>query len=314
MDRLSTRSLATIRVATRLFAAGCAAGSLTMLGSAWAADTAPLVLQPSSPWAISFSKDACHLARSFGEGDDSIAIDLRQYGPGRLITVLALGKSLRYLSSRTPLVSEFGPNGTRHENKFPLMIKQEDGRGLVETWAPLVPKPGDDEVAKSRPWQPDPDDLDPNPYDREAEGRVTELRLSGPIRREVVLQLGRMDLPMDQMRICLDDLMQRWGVDPEAYHSLSRHAVPSSNPGTWALISDYPQRMLENGMSGTVHFRLMVDKNGMHTECSVKTAGGSDFDKLTCQIMMRRARFTPALDAAGQPVASFYINSVRWVA
>ena len=290
-----------------------AAASLTAAGTGRAAEKGPLVLEPSSPWAISFSKDACHLARTFGEGDDRLAVDFRQYGPGRIITVLALAKSLRYSTGGTPLVAEFGPNGTRHEDRFPRMIKQDDGQGLVETWAMLVPKPGDDEVAKRRSWRPDSDDLGPAPYDRQAESRVTELRLSGPIQREVVLQLGRMDLPMDQMRICLDDLMQRWGIDPESYHSLTRRAVPSSNPGTWALTSDYPERMLQSGMRDTVHFRLMVDKTGKPTACSVQTAGGSDFDKLTCQLMMRRARFMPALDAAGQPVASFYVNAVHWV-
>ncbi len=37
------------------------------------------------------------------------------------------------------------------------------------------------------------------------------------------------------------------------------------------------------------------------------------FDDATCAALMRRVRFTPALDAKGQPVPSFYLNTVRWI-
>ncbi len=286
--------------------------SLITAGGGIAAD-APLVLQASSPWAVNLAKDACHLARSFGEGDDKITIDFRQYGPGQSFTLLALGKSLVH-GKPGSLVTEFGPNGTPHEDRAARMMKRDGGQGLVETITRLVPEPVDEITRgkKSRDWQPDAEDTAPLPYDREAEGRITELRLSGSISRDVVLELGRMDLPMDAMRVCLDDLMVRWGVDPVAYHSLSRRAVPSGNPGLWAIPSDYPPRMLRDGMVGAVHFRLMVDETGKPIDCIVQSAVGDEFDKVTCQIMLRRARFTPARDAAGRPVASFYVNTVRW--
>jgi hypothetical protein len=255
------------------------------------------------------------MGRTFGEGDEKVTVDFRQYGPGRLVTILALGKNLRSSGRPSTLIAQFGPGGVAHEDHTPRIMPQVDGQTLLDTAALLMPKPKDGaaEKAKKRGWHPAPEDLDPNPYDRAAEGTFTQLRLAGPIAREVVLETGRLDLAMDQMRACLDALMNSWGIDPATYHSLKRRTVPRSNAGAWATTNDYPEKMLVRGMSSVVHFRLMVDEAGKPTDCAVQTAGGSEFDRRTCELMMQRARFDPALDREGRPVASFYVNSVRWM-
>jgi TonB family protein len=271
-------------------------------------------LQPSSPWTVATAREACHLARTFGEGDDKLEVDFRQYGPGRQVTLLALGKRMLFSGARKPLTTEFRPGGGHKDDWPPRVLPQPGGRGLIETTTWLTADPGgdDDDGKGKREWHPDAQDTAPLAYDRIAEAKVTELWIAGPIRRVVVLKLGRMDLPMDQMRTCLDGLISKWGLDPAVFHSLKRRPVPRSNPGTWARPGDYPQSMLKEELSGVVHFRLMVDESGEPTDCVVQSSASPDFDKATCKAMMKRAHFEPALDAAGKPAKSFYVNSVRW--
>ena len=59
----------------------------------------------------------------------------------------------------------------------------------------------------------------------------------------------------------------------------------------------------------------MVSAEGVPTKCAIQQATSSpEFTKLTCDLLVKRARFSPALDRDGKPVASFYTNSVRWLA
>lgn len=76
---------------------------------------------------------------------------------------------------------------------------------------------------------------------------------------------------------------------------------------------DYPTRLIENGDAGVVSAHLTVGADGRASGCkTTETSGSGALDKLTCDIAMRRARFTPAHDAAGQPAAGDYWIAVTW--
>ena len=76
---------------------------------------------------------------------------------------------------------------------------------------------------------------------------------------------------------------------------------------------DYPAAAIGSGAEGTVRFTLTVDPNGGVVGCSiVHSSGSSVLDQATCRLMMRRARFTPALDSNGNPVAGTITQDVVW--
>ena len=63
-----------------------------------------------------------------------------------------------------------------------------------------------------------------------------------------------------------------------------------------------------------VRFRLDVDPSGKPSGCRVLYRTNPDeFADLSCQLLLKRARFAPALDIANKPVKTFYINEVRWL-
>jgi len=93
----------------------------------------------------------------------------------------------------------------------------------------------------------------------------------------------------------------------------STPAVPKGNPGLWVETDDYPPSALREEGQGVVRFKLAINAAGVPVNCTVtQSSGRSDLDDTACRLIVERARFSPAKDARGRPVAGSYENSVRW--
>ena len=90
-------------------------------------------------------------------------------------------------------------------------------------------------------------------------------------------------------------------------------ASPRGNPGSWATPNDYPARALREERAGTTRFRVTIGPDGRVTNCEITgSSGHADLDEATCKNVTRRARFKPALVAAGNAISDTYSNAVRW--
>lgn len=93
-----------------------------------------------------------------------------------------------------------------------------------------------------------------------------------------------------------------------------RVARPTGNPGEWVTENDYPAKALREGAEGTTAFHLTIGGDGTVTGCTVTSSSGSaELDDLTCRLISQRARFSPALNAKGQPIEGSYNSRIRWV-
>lgn len=91
-------------------------------------------------------------------------------------------------------------------------------------------------------------------------------------------------------------------------------AHPASDAAGWISIRDYPQAAIDGHQQGAVGYAVAIDASGTVTGCTVTaTSGSPSLDATTCALIFVRARFAPALDAAGRPVAGSYASRVRWV-
>tara|TARA_R110000824_G_scaffold48565_7_gene137099 strand:- start:1821 stop:2456 length:636 start_codon:yes stop_codon:yes gene_type:complete len=152
------------------------------------------------------------------------------------------------------------------------------------------------------------------PISDERKAAVTELSIGRPLSRPVILQLGAMEKPLAALSTCMDELLTHWGIDVEKHRNLTLPARPDGNPGRWVNAADYPSGMLARGKEAIVHFRLSVDGNGDATDCHIQqSTRPKAFDDVVCRSLMKRAKFLPALDKAGQPIASYYRNTVRFM-
>lgn len=120
--------------------------------------------------------------------------------------------------------------------------------------------------------------------------------------------------PLAALRKCTDNLVQSWGFAPEAVASWQTGPLPTVSPANWLTDDDYPANMLRKGANGLVEFRLDVDATGRATKCVVLVQTNPlGFGEAACGALAKRARFTPAIDAKGRAVPSFYVNSVRYM-
>jgi len=77
---------------------------------------------------------------------------------------------------------------------------------------------------------------------------------------------------------------------------------------------DYPASALSAGAEGTAQAQLTIGPDGRVVGCNlVRSTGNGALDSATCNILRRRAKFTPAKDSNGQPTTDSYTTPpIRW--
>lgn len=77
--------------------------------------------------------------------------------------------------------------------------------------------------------------------------------------------------------------------------------------------ANYPFWAMRDADEGLVRFRVAVDAAGTVTACDIMMAAESEsLNQGTCALLMTQARFRPARDRRGRPIASIYSRQVRW--
>lgn len=101
---------------------------------------------------------------------------------------------------------------------------------------------------------------------------------------------------------------------PPPAASLSRGLQPRGDQGYWFPRDSYPAAARRAGAEGRVSVTVDVGVTGRVTGCRVAVSSGNeDLDQTTCRLATRNGRFTPALNAAGEPVpGTLTLRPVRW--
>lgn len=83
---------------------------------------------------------------------------------------------------------------------------------------------------------------------------------------------------------------------------------------SWFSYKDYPKAARKAKMHGRIRYALHLSDQGCPTKCEiVSTSGYPLLDIETCKLLMRRARYSPALDVDGKPIASVVSLAITWV-
>jgi TonB family protein len=105
----------------------------------------------------------------------------------------------------------------------------------------------------------------------------------------------------------------QWALPPPDPEAPPVRAWPLRNLASYVASGDYPEVALRRDEQGRVEFAVEVGPDGRVTRCHIMQSSGSQLlDLRTCQIMLVRARFDPARDAAGNPVADVFGSSITW--
>ena len=99
----------------------------------------------------------------------------------------------------------------------------------------------------------------------------------------------------------------------EGGSTIAQGASPLKPLNEYISTRDYPTQAIIDGSSGASRVTMMIDETGTVKDCLVEeTSGIASLDAMTCIAFQSRAKFRPALDAAGKPVRSIATQKVVW--
>jgi protein TonB len=114
----------------------------------------------------------------------------------------------------------------------------------------------------------------------------------------------------EAMASCEDEKLADWGADPAGLAPGATPAKPAEDAGSWIRPRDLGLHDALASLAYTAFFRLSVGSDGRVKDCTLlESAGNVDLSR-GCQILTRAARYSPARDASGNPVASVAIHVV----
>ncbi len=272
----------------------------------------PVRLKPASKWEVQYRDDSCRLARKFGEGEQSVILMLDKYQPSEVFKISLAGKTVKLTDETRLLKLRFGPNEAEQSVSF---YSGDFGKELPAVFvlgsirvAPLTK--AQEKAIKNARFD---EQVEIPPIAPERLAAVTEISVGSPLRKPVILETGPLHRAFGVMEKCTDDLLTGWGIDAAKHKNLKQFAKPKNNPGNWVTQNDYPTEMIAKGARSIVNFRLSVDTAGLPTACGIQdSTKETSFNEAVCKGLMKRARFEPALAEDGTPIASYYINTVRF--
>lgn len=272
----------------------------------------PLRLQPSSKWNVHYGEDSCSMARSFGEGDQKVILVADRYAPGDELQLSFTGKPARTGLLQGVVQVRFGPNEAVQDVEFyPATSADKTPAVILRGSITIAPRSPEEKAAYDAAVDTGNMDFQSSKIAPEREAAATFIEVKRSIREPFILETGSLGPPLEALRKCTDELLGHWGIDVAKHVTLSRQVTPVSNPGKWVRSNDYPPAMIQQGKRAIVHFRLNVDTAGRPTKCHIqKSTRPQAFDDAVCKAILRNAKFDPALDAEGSPVASYWRNTV----
>lgn len=269
---------------------------LTFAASAQAGTT---VYEPASNWQVDNEPQLCRLSRDYQSGEARVTIRMEQFQPGAGVQIMLIGKPIEKAENRVSFQVRLGSAGVPFSAPVADITFRNGQEGTLLRSVQFV-KP---DRTSTHTW--------PSTAVFEA---IDQIAFSAPQMGTVVLQTKSLAKAMEQMRLCHQRMVASWGFNPAVQENLSRHATPQSDPRLWLTKADFPVRQKRRGRSSIVTFRLDIDTAGKPTACYVQRAyTPEDYAATTCGLLMQRATFSPALDQAGKPVASYYVNGVGWL-
>lgn len=97
-------------------------------------------------------------------------------------------------------------------------------------------------------------------------------------------------------------------------HAAVHHKLPEPVGSLQGLFSpdDYPVEALDRNEQGDVGVLIKVDPTGVVSDCVIEHSVSAILDTRTCELIRQRAKFSPARDRLGRPIASEKRTKIGW--
>lgn len=267
----------------------------------------PVELDPSSQWNLDYADEACRLGRSFGEGDQKVVLVFAKYAPGPDMEIIARGKPLS--SKGASGFSYRWGSRDKVDVERPLFGNADDGSTIWQFSGTLLTP---DTAEKFEKGGIPIDQI--KAAEDAASADIESFTMQVGRRAPVTLETGSLGKGFEAMDQCLDSLVESWGFDPARQSMIVTAPQPVGKITNWFNSRDYPSTPLRNDVAGAVRFRLAIDEGGAITDCTIQSAYSDPaFAEKVCSEFRRNGKFKPAVDAAGNGIATFWAATVVFV-
>lgn len=297
------------------------AGFLTVvtLAAMPVASAAADALAPSSDWSLDYADDSCALRRTFGEGEDRVWLEIMQLAPWYPPRITIAGtdftkKRKKAALDQTPIL-RFLPAGT--EEQYSLFAFGDYGDGLqgLAVYAPLErPLPAAGSVPDGAVMGMPTYLRGGRPFAGHSKNS-TAIALLGAFERDLVLETGDLQRPLEAMRDCMDDLAKQWDVAMARGIVVSQPPLPR-NLEAWAdpIMDRFPRGLRRFADVVTIRARVIVGSDGKAEQCRiVEPVVDAEYEQRTCGVILADGEYEPARDAAGQPVRELYVQNIVYL-
>jgi hypothetical protein len=263
------------------------------------------VYRPAGDWVADFGDDYCRLVRNFSNGRNQISLGFERVQPGPFTRLIFVGDGISPFRRATEIGYNFLPSGNTRQARY---VKSETGDGkqyLAFDQFMLAP-PGP--PAPGTP--PGPPPLYNRQQEQEAARALTGIALSEGLTDAVRFETGSLRPVVATMQACADDLLTVWGLDAEKHKTMTVPAIMTPVDGGVLPQGTIPFTEFEKFLGGANQVRLIIGADGKPTSCTIYNPSLSQsLNNRICNLAMSKAAFIPAKDAAGQPMASYWMGS-----
>lgn len=258
-----------------------------------------LTLSPSTEWKFDRFDDRCRASRTFGQGENQTALWLEQGGEQANYNLTMIGRPLRHPYGGGVHV-QFGeePEFIRSY----ISAKSGKGRPVLIMYGVKVVQPDLERGENDEAPQ----------FDIGADrlASINTLRFRTSIVEPLELQIGGLDQPAAFLNSCGAKIERDLSA---ALRAIGGEASPPEpiRQSRWIFKGDFPTYLFAAQMGGSVRVRLTVSKTGKTSSCFVMDTNKPQlFNDTVCLALMKRAKFKPARNMKGEPIASYFDYAV----
>jgi len=252
-------------------------------GVATAAPKPSPPMTPTGPWNVEFADSMCLLSRSYGKG-----------GATNLIFKPAmLGNDLEIIVTRAT-------TNLRDSEQGKVLLSIEGKPSPAETYFLAY---STKKQRLLRIW---------NKEDKFALATVRgTLQIEAKSEARYSFAVPGIDQAFPVLSKCLEQLRTAYKISEADLAAIA--TKPEANLPSFFSTDDYPYEAWSNGVMGTVGALIWIEANGHVSTCEVvESSAGAILEKTTCNILTKRARFTPARDASGRAIRAPTFTRIRW--
>jgi hypothetical protein len=282
-----------------------ACGWVMVLATASAASAQSPTPRTGDPWQLRQNAESCYLDRTFDTGAGKVELLIQSFGTNSPYHFILRGSNLPSDKDRArPARVGFGGDDAA---KDAVVLVGSAGAEPMVLMMVEPPHP----VTVMRWFYSYTVTRTPTiiPLDSAAEKLFFEFPGKDPIS----LPLGPMQSEYAALDGCVGKLVQTWSTAAsKGSRAVTAPELLHSQEALWHV--PYPANLLLNRVNGVVELRMTVSPEGRARDCKVQMATWvSQFGADACEKFKEEARFEPAHDSSGKPIAALFRTSVMFI-